>query len=165
MCVAAATVSPNFQILDPFVNLALPRIVWIQELFLFCLILDYFEVNSLPAFRKIAYVWSCCGLRNLECGLFPFWAAISSRKIFSHASHCFEGHLNNVSEPCFLREPPLWKLNDDYSTGGSWLLRCRVISFDLFILSEVGWSWVRVFGPCEAAVLEVKQVFWTAARP
>ena len=27
--IAAATVSPNFQILDPFVDLALPRIVWI----------------------------------------------------------------------------------------------------------------------------------------
>ena len=46
-------------------------------------------------------------------------AVFSYRELISHASHYSEGYLNNVSEPCFLREPPLRKLNDDYSAGGS----------------------------------------------
>ena len=29
----------------------------------------------------------------------------------------FGGHLNNASEPYFLMEPPLWKLNDECSGG------------------------------------------------
>ena len=104
--------------------------------FLFCYNLGLFWGQLSSCFSENCLRLKLMWVAEFRVCFVSLSAAISSRKLISYASHCFEGHLNNVSEPCFLREPPSWKLNDDYSTGGSWLLCCRVVSFDLFILSE-----------------------------
>ena len=70
-----------FKFWTPLLILALPWIVCIHELFCRALISDYFEVNS-SYFRKIAYVWNCCGSRSLEFVLLPFEMRFPLKNLF-----------------------------------------------------------------------------------
>ena len=125
--------------------------------FPFATSVDCFWVNPLHAFWKIAYVWNCFWFWNLEFGFWPLICDffLCSRKPIAHSSHYFGGHLNNVSEPYFLMEPPLRKLNDECSVGWSWILWCRVVIVLtclhqrrlVEVWVKVVWSlWSRCFG-------------------